>query len=84
MFIWLIHHGFSTFDIDEISYREIDKYFIEFREYIKYCEFQGCSHIKEENCGIKEALINGKLSQNRYNRYIKIYDDLKIKDEHKF
>ena len=75
--------GFSTFDIDEISYRELDKYFVEFKTYINRCEFQGCSHIKEDNCGIKDALDKGEISQKRYNSYVKIYEDLKYKEEHK-
>ena len=75
--------GFSTFDIDEISYKDLDKYFIEFKEYINKCEFQGCSHIKEDICGIKYALNNAKISQKRYNSYVKIYENLKYKEEHK-
>ena len=75
--------GFSTFDINEIEAVDLDKYFIEFRDYIKECEYQGCSHVKEEKCGIKEAVENGKISRNRYDRYAKIYEDLKYKEEHK-
>ena len=75
--------GFSTFDIDEIEKVDLDKYFIEFRDYIKECEYQGCSHIKEEKCGIKTAVENGKILKNRYDRYVKIYEDLKYKEEHK-
>lgn len=75
--------GFSTFDIDEIESIDLDKYFIEFRKYIKECEYQGCSHIKEGQCGIKDAVLQGKISKNRYDRYIKIYEDLKYKEEHK-
>ena len=52
--------GFSTFDISEIEYRELDKYFIEFRELVQNCEFVGCTHIKEEKCGIKQALRSRK------------------------
>jgi len=69
--------GFSTFDINEIPYNELEKYFIEFNEYIKQCEFVGCTHHKEQVCGIKEALKKGKISIERYERFIKIYDELK-------
>ena len=75
--------GFSTFDINEIESNNLDKFFIEFRNYITQCEYQGCSHIKEQNCGIKKALENDKISKNRYDRYVKIYEDLKYKEEHK-
>lgn len=75
--------GFSTFDITEIESNDLDKYFIEFRNYLTQCEYQGCSHIKEQNCGIKTAVENGRISKNRYDRYVKIYEDLKYKEEHK-
>lgn len=75
--------GFSTFDIEEIKSIDLDKYFIEFRNHIHECEYQGCSHIKEQNCGIKKAVNGGKISKNRYDRYVRIYEDLKYKEEHK-
>lgn len=56
--------GFSTFDIFEIPSTQLDKYFIEMRNHQKHCEFIGCSHIKEENCGIKEA-VNMRRNSKR-------------------
>lgn len=76
--------GFSTFDISEINYRELDKYFREFRKLLENCEFVGCTHIKEENCGIKQALDQGKVDIGRYERFCKIYEELKEKDRYKY
>lgn len=76
--------GFSTFDISEIEYRELDKYFIEFRQLLGNCEFVGCTHIKEENCGIKQAMEQGKINKCRYERFCKIYNELKEKDKYKY
>lgn len=76
--------GFSTFDIYEIPYRDLYKYFIEFEEYVSNCKYIGCSHIKEEECGIKEGLKDGKISESRYNNYIKIYNELKDREDHKW
>ena len=76
--------GFSTFDISEIEYRELDKYFKEFRPLLGDCEFVGCTHIKEENCGIKQALQQEKIDSGRYERFCKIYEELKEKDRYKY
>lgn len=76
--------GFSTFDISEIEYRELDKYFKEFKPLLDDCEFVGCTHIKEENCGIKQALQQGKIDNGRYERFCKIYEELKEKDKYKY
>ena len=71
--------GFSTFEINEIPKEDLCHYFVEFVPYLDKCEFQGCSHIKEENCGVKEALNSSKISLQRYENYVKIYNELKEK-----
>lgn len=76
--------GFSSFEINEIESSELDKCFIEFKDRIKNCEFIGCTHIKEENCGIKEAVKNGEISEERYDRYCTIYEELKDKEKNKW
>lgn len=76
--------GFSTFDIYEIDSVNLYKYFKEFIQYEKNCEYVGCTHIKEQVCGIKKAVEEGKIANSRYENYIKIYNDLKDEEEHKW
>ena len=76
--------GFQTIDIFEIESKDLGEYFREFAPYIKNCEYIGCSHIKEENCGIKHAITQGKIANERYENYIKIYNELKDREEHKW
>ena len=42
------------------------------------------THIKEENCGIKKAIEEGKISKERYERYCKIYEELKEKEKYRW
>ena len=76
--------GFASFEITEIESEQIDKCFREFKNEIQNCEFVGCTHIKEQNCGIKKAIEQGKISKQRYERYCKIYEELKEKEAHKW
>ena len=76
--------GFSTFDVSEISSEDLCNYFIEFADEIQNCEFVGCTHVKEQSCGIKDAVANGKISEERYNRYCKIYSELKDREAHRW
>lgn len=76
--------GFSTFDIYEIKSEELCKYFIELAEYMQNCEFIGCTHIKEEKCGIKKAVQENKISKQRYDTYCKLYNELKEKELYKW
>ncbi len=69
--------GFSSLYVNEIDKDELKNYFTEFSEYESSCRFNGCLHINEPNCGVKEALDEGKISPIRYNNYKMLYEELK-------
>ncbi len=73
--------GFSTFSIEEIKSKELANFFIEFKQKCLDCEFVGCTHIKEENCGIKKAIQKGEINLARYDRFCKIYQQIKKEEE---
>jgi len=75
--------GFSNFDIYEIPYKELYKYFVEFNAYIDKCQYLDCTHIKEDVCGVK-AEVGNNISTSRYDNFKKIYEELKDKEEHKW
>lgn len=74
--------GFSTYEIKNIEYTELDKYYLEFLPFIPNCEFRGCAHIKERKCGVKQAVEDKKIDKGRYDRYCSFYQ--KIKEEKKW
>lgn len=76
--------GFSSFEISEIESTELDKCFREFLPEIEKCEFVGCTHIKEENCGVKKAIQDGVISKERYERYCQMYNELKEKEKYRW
>lgn len=76
--------GFSTFALSEIESPNLENYFREFKEEIKNCEYVGCSHQKEQICGIKRAIEEGRISKGRYERYCKIYQELKEREDRKW
>lgn len=69
--------GFSTLNIPGFEKEDLQQYYREFAEYEPYCRFQGCSHIGEPDCGVKEALVEGKISALRYENYKLLYNELK-------
>lgn len=73
--------GFSTFEISEIESKDLVNYFKEFVPFIKKCEYIDCTHIKEESCGIKKTVESGEIQKERYDRFCKIYQELKNKEE---
>ena len=71
--------GFSSLYVDDIEKQELKAYFSEIKEYETQCRFTGCVHIKEPDCGVKQALEQKKISKIRYNNYVLLYEELKDK-----
>lgn len=75
--------GFSSLYLEDMEKEELRDYFREFEEYEPYCKYQGCVHINEPSCGVKEALAEGKISKVRYENYLNMYEELKDKRKYK-
>ena len=69
--------GFSSFDAEQaetIPKEELASAFREFRPYLDLCRFQGCAHIKEKGCAVREAVTEGKIALSRHKSYIRLYE----------
>lgn len=71
--------GFSSLYLENMEKEELKDYFPEFRKYQEQCKFQGCVHIHEPSCQVKEALKRGEISELRYRDYVDLYEELKEK-----
>ena len=71
--------GFSSLYLTDMKEEELRDYFPEFVMYEPQCRFQGCMHIHEPGCAVKEALSEGKINQQRYDNYLALYEELKEK-----
>lgn len=71
--------GFSSLYLMGMEEQELKDYFPEFRKYDDQCRFQGCRHIHEPGCKVKEALEQGAISRIRYEDYLNLYEELKEK-----
>ena len=69
--------GFSSMDVPGFEKEDLWTCYPEFAEYEPYCRFQGCSHINEPDCGVKDALAEGKISRVRYENYVLLYEEMK-------
>ena len=74
--------GFSSLYLPEMEKEELQDCYPEFAAFEPYCRFQGCSHISEPDCGVKEALSEGKIHPVRYENYCQLYGE--IKDRKKY
>ena len=72
--------GFSSFDADQmeaIPKTELAAAFREFAPYLDCCRFQGCAHVKERGCAVREALEAGEIAPSRHASYVRLYEQAK-------
>ncbi|GGK79509.1 small ribosomal subunit biogenesis GTPase RsgA [Amphritea balenae] len=68
--------GIREFALWHIDEHNLLEGFREFSPFIGYCKFRDCNHEKEPGCAIKEAIEQGKISEQRVNSYKHILNSL--------
>ena len=74
--------GLRQFDLEDIEPEELEAYFVEFVELIKECRFPSCTHTHEDDCAIKAAVEEGRISIDRYESYCKMYEECAAKPKY--
>lgn len=69
--------GFSSLYAGDMEKEELKYYFREFAPLEGQCRFQGCVHLSEPDCAVKQAVERGKIHEIRYHDYQEIYEELK-------
>jgi ribosome biogenesis GTPase / thiamine phosphate phosphatase len=74
--------GIREFGIKDFKPEEISHYYIEMREVLNNCRFNNCLHENEPGCAVKQAYLEGKISEERYTNYLNIMLDYKANYKH--
>lgn len=69
--------GFSSILVEDCPLEELKDYFPEFASFEADCRFSGCVHVGERDCGVKDAVAEGKIDPLRYENYRLFYDEIK-------
>ncbi|WP_099188050.1 ribosome small subunit-dependent GTPase A [Tepidibacter mesophilus] len=73
--------GFSSLTLDCIEEQDLKDYFIEFDDYANDCKFyRNCLHENEPNCAVKNALEEGKITNQRYDSYLQLLNEIRKKN----
>jgi ribosome biogenesis GTPase len=72
--------GMREFAIADIERSELSHYFPEMRIVLNDCQYNNCMHINEPSCAVKNAVMNGQISEERYISYCSILDSIKEND----
>lgn len=74
--------GFSSLYVNTYEKEELKYYFREFAPFEGRCRFNGCDHVHEPGCAVKDAVENGKIHRVRYEDYLEMYRELKDKKKY--
>lgn len=67
--------GFSSLDFTRLDTSHLDRLILDFKPYLDTCRFKDCLHINEPDCGIKQALEDGKINPSIYEDYKQIMSE---------
>lgn len=65
--------GFSSLDLN-FDPEIVKDSFVEFYEYSSGCKFNGCMHLSEPKCEVKNQLEAGNILASRYENYTKLME----------
>lgn len=71
--------GFSSLNLDFIEEDELQFLFKEFTPLIGSCKFNGCKHVNEPQCAVKEDVSKNLINKSRYESYIQLLKEIKEK-----
>ena len=69
--------GVREFGIWGLEKNEAALYFHEFDDFNPKCKYYPCTHTHEPECAVIDALEQGKITPERYESYLNLYDSLK-------
>jgi ribosome biogenesis GTPase len=64
--------GIKGFGLVNVDKEEIYHFFPEIFEKAKECKYHNCLHDNEPGCAVKEAVIEGSISESRYFNYMSL------------
>ncbi|MGI5884406.1 MAG: ribosome small subunit-dependent GTPase A [Candidatus Spyradocola sp.] len=71
--------GFSLLELDAEDPANLKDCYPEFAPYEGLCRFDGCCHLSEPDCAVKDAAARGEIAIERLKRYAVLYGELKDK-----
>jgi ribosome biogenesis GTPase len=66
--------GVRSLGVWKIEPQTLASYFPDFDPYSPACRFSTCTHTHEPGCGVKQAVEDGEIAQQRYESYLRLMD----------
>ena len=67
--------GIRQLELWDVSEEEVAGLFRDIRPYVNFCRFSNCTHIHEVDCGVRNAVADGRIDPRRYDSYVHLIED---------
>ncbi len=74
--------GFTSLNLPNIKKEELRYYFKEFEPFEGKCRFNGCVHVNEPGCAVKQAVEEGIINKRRYDSYKALFEELRMQKKY--
>lgn len=71
--------GFGNMDLIDMDPVSISHSFVEFFEASNSCKYNGCLHLNEPFCAVKEQVAKNEILKSRYENYLQFIENAKLK-----
>lgn len=68
--------GIKTLAFNNLEVQDVAHNFREFFRISDRCRFHNCTHRNEPSCAVKEAVVQGEISEVRYQNYLMILQEI--------
>lgn len=76
--------GFGALRLFDMRPEELALYYDEYVAYADACKYRVCTHTTEPDCAVRAAVQNGALSRARYERYNRLFAELRKENKLSF
>jgi ribosome biogenesis GTPase len=76
--------GFNLYHLDDVDFHSLAAHCKDLFALSSGCKYKMCTHVNEPDCAVKTAAANGKLSKNRYDRYVRLFNELYKEEKNKY
>lgn len=67
--------GIRQFQLWDIQASEVGGLMRDLRPYVDRCRYPNCLHLSEDQCGVKDAVADGRVSDRRYDTYCHLLEN---------
>ncbi|MTI96755.1 MAG: ribosome small subunit-dependent GTPase A [Firmicutes bacterium] len=76
--------GFSSLQLEDIDCRDLAALYPEIIGLKTACRFNSCTHVEEPGCALRAAVDSGVIPHTRYENYLRIFCQVREKEESRY